>query len=706
MPTRHAPSHSHRPSFLRRLASDRSGNILAISAAAVLPMIGVVGGAIDISRMYLVKSRVQAACDAAVLAGRKAMTTNTYDTASRNRANAMFNFNFQDADYGTTATSFTSSANAEGRLTGNVSTNVPMTLMTIFGFENRTMNATCSADVQVPNIDIVFVLDVTGSMNDPIPGQTQIKLAGMKAAVKDFRATMDAALVGNTRAQVRYGFVPYSQTVKIDSLFRNSPNTDEGELPRTHLANTMMVESRVANFNTPVDTFVSDPNSTPIVFDQIFNINTPSSTQPFTAVTGAGTNISNVDCDDYSRNLSMSIGGINRDVFLWPRTSWPGGSGQGDSVMYQAEGSTSWVTSEPTNANSYRRLSFSRVSGTWNDNNGNDTWRYQNCRRTVRNERFVKQRRWRFTNWTYKAIPIDVSDYKTGNGLSFTSAITDTNRVLVDRQGEWTPIQLRALPDQTGLTSETAFWNGCMEERPTVAATTFAPIPATATDLNYLTGGTTEAMRWRPALHQLTYSRGQAANQTTTSNQPRPGTACPNVGIRNLNVMSRSLFDSYVDSLNATGQTYHDLGMVWGLRLIAQQGMFSSRNLTGTNGAQIARHIIFLTDGEPRPNETQYTSYAVEQMSQRVRGGSGSSLTRRHNLRFQALCDAQRGRVSIWTIGFGTTTTGTATDENLDTGNLTTCADPGRVFAANNQTQLLDAFRNIAREVADLRLVQ
>jgi Flp pilus assembly protein TadG len=49
---------------LSRLLRDQKGNVLAITAAAVIPMIGVIGGAVDISRIYLAKSRLQAACDA------------------------------------------------------------------------------------------------------------------------------------------------------------------------------------------------------------------------------------------------------------------------------------------------------------------------------------------------------------------------------------------------------------------------------------------------------------------------------------------------------------------------------------------------------------------------------------------------------------------------------------------------------------------
>ena len=59
-----------RKGFLSRLRTAEAGNTLAIGAAALLPLIGLVGGGVDMSRMYIVKTRLQHACDAGALAGR------------------------------------------------------------------------------------------------------------------------------------------------------------------------------------------------------------------------------------------------------------------------------------------------------------------------------------------------------------------------------------------------------------------------------------------------------------------------------------------------------------------------------------------------------------------------------------------------------------------------------------------------------------
>lgn len=59
-----------KPTFLQRFASDRAGNTLAMIAAAIFPMMAMVGGGVDMGRSYLSQSRLQQACDAGVLAAR------------------------------------------------------------------------------------------------------------------------------------------------------------------------------------------------------------------------------------------------------------------------------------------------------------------------------------------------------------------------------------------------------------------------------------------------------------------------------------------------------------------------------------------------------------------------------------------------------------------------------------------------------------
>jgi hypothetical protein len=58
--------------------------------------------------------------------------------------------------------------------------------------DSLTLDVECTATVSVPNTDVMFVLDVTGSMSSTPSGDTMSKLAGLKVATKDFFTELGA----------------------------------------------------------------------------------------------------------------------------------------------------------------------------------------------------------------------------------------------------------------------------------------------------------------------------------------------------------------------------------------------------------------------------------------------------------------------------------------------------------------------------------
>jgi Flp pilus assembly protein TadG len=71
-----ASSRPQAPSgFFARLLRDRAGNTLAMVAAALFPLLGLIGGGVDMGRGYISQSRLQQACDSGVLAARKRLGT-------------------------------------------------------------------------------------------------------------------------------------------------------------------------------------------------------------------------------------------------------------------------------------------------------------------------------------------------------------------------------------------------------------------------------------------------------------------------------------------------------------------------------------------------------------------------------------------------------------------------------------------------------
>lgn len=236
---------SHKGALLTRLRRDKRGNTLAMMAMATIPLAGMVGSAVDIGRGYLIKSRLQQACDAGALATRRAMTSNTMDSAAVAQGNRFFNVNFSPDTAGTTSSTFALTGAQNGEVTGVATAVVPMTITRVFGNDNVTLNVSCASRLEIPNTDVMFVLDTTGSMNDcpdnsTCNGNSSSKIAGIRSAVLDFFDTMATSIPAG--AQLRYGFVPYSSTVNVGDALLSSWVPDNYDY-----------RSRVANFNTRVD---------------------------------------------------------------------------------------------------------------------------------------------------------------------------------------------------------------------------------------------------------------------------------------------------------------------------------------------------------------------------------------------------------------------------------------------------------------------
>jgi Flp pilus assembly protein TadG len=207
--------------FLARLRRDRAGNTMAMVAAAIIPLAGLIGGGVDMSRAYMARERLQQACDAAALAGRRAMTTGSMTQSNIDEARKFFDFNFKQGTFQTAAFTPTIQSKPGDTTTVQVSatTTIPTTIMRIFGYQNMELAVACESRFDIGNTDVMLVLDTTGSMDSSISdgaGGTTTRIAALQQAVKDFYDTLGAG--NNSTGRIRYGFVPYSSTVNTGYL--------------------------------------------------------------------------------------------------------------------------------------------------------------------------------------------------------------------------------------------------------------------------------------------------------------------------------------------------------------------------------------------------------------------------------------------------------------------------------------------------------
>ena len=202
-----------------RLARDERGNTMVIVGAAIIPLMAVIGGGLDVARVRLAQSRLSQACDAAALAGRRAMTNEDIETA-KPEATKFFNFNFPQGYMKTASFTPVITKPDTGTVKVQAQTTVPTTIMKIFGHGSVPIKVECDATQNFDNLDIVLVLDVTGSMDESINGEK--KIVGLRKAVMalyDELASAQSQLAAQG-LRLRYAIVPYSMTVNVGKLVR------------------------------------------------------------------------------------------------------------------------------------------------------------------------------------------------------------------------------------------------------------------------------------------------------------------------------------------------------------------------------------------------------------------------------------------------------------------------------------------------------
>ena len=658
-------------SFMRKLLRDKSANTLAISAAAMVPLMAMVGGGVDASRYYMATARMQAACDAGALAARRAMTDDTFTSAHRQVGLNFFDQNFNDGIYGVSGRTRDFTTDGNGVVYGNASATLPTTIMGAFGYNEFNVTVSCSAEINISNTDIMFVLDVTGSMSE-CPNGTQCnsgsgsKIVALRSAVMNFYDTVQAAT--SASAQVRYGVVPYSQQVNVGF-----------SIPREYMANTHTYQSRVARYwpaafpnNEAGDTIVLS-DSTEWLPRSTSNFNSTNTDHyRFRTDGSAGTTARNV-CTNYPNTYTVTVNGQTQ--------SW------------QVFATTEFMTNQ----------------WPWNGSNNN----LAGCRARVRKTRVLTATDVtpQFREWIYCAVTPGVANPCNVNNPARSPAGWET----VNLSSIYNNNTLQ-VPVGTNGAMTTQTWSGCIEE-PVWMDTTgnYSPISPAAHDLNINLVPQNDAQRWKPSLHSAVWERRDGTGNRTTNSvtdeqriaagysisQDRPGWTCPRAAMRLQEIgtglpFTRADLQNYVNSLVASGNTYHDIGMLWGARFISPRGMFAADNAEAPNGDAIARHIVFMTDGILVTGVENYSTQGIEWWDRRVTGnGDGSRESTRRAARLQAICRAaQQENITVWVVAFGTALTQ----------NLRDCASPGRAFQANDSATLNAQFQEIAQKIAALRL--
>lgn len=146
----------------------RGGGVAILAGFAAMPLLVMAGVAIDLTRLYILHSRLVTATDAAALAGARAINDADRDTQIRRWFWANFTReapNRQTGFMGATVTAFTIAVEDSNRVVRvRATAAVPTTVLRLIGQENLVARADQAARRQDRGMELALVLDVTGSM--------------------------------------------------------------------------------------------------------------------------------------------------------------------------------------------------------------------------------------------------------------------------------------------------------------------------------------------------------------------------------------------------------------------------------------------------------------------------------------------------------------------------------------------------------------
>jgi len=625
-----------------KLLRDQRGNAMMLTAAAIVPVIGIVGSAVDIGRGYMAQLRLQQACDAGVLAGRRAMAGGTYGQTQQAEANKMFNFNYPTGMYGSTGINFSSQPLGTTAVSGQASATLPTIIMPMFGADDFALSVDCAARLEISSTDVMLVLDVTGSMDSHIAdsdvsGATIAKIEALKNAAKLFMTTITSAERGDGR--LRIGVVPYSGTVNVGAILQSS-----------WIADTVTVPSRQPN-TAGLWTTTSNPAGT------------TSNTQASNWSSYTSETINNTTSANCTKSSEIISGTTSTNV--------NGPTVSGDTRT------TTTTTSVPKTEYQYRNQSFTSST--------------KKCTRERRSRTYTENTvQTKTEKYTYSYLD---RTFAVSSAKNMTTQLTfDTGTAGANQSAAWNGCIMERATNAFGPNASPPAntYDLDIDLVPTADVNTkwrmfipyFAYSRASSTNTNSTTNSTSFGK--------------QSENFGDTGACP-----VPVMKLTNMDNAGKTAFNNKINDLKAQGFTYHDSGMAWGARLISPNGIFASEN-GDYLGRPVGRHIIFMTDGKMDTPTSNYSHQGVEQVMQRIGANNNKDeAIARHTNRLSQLCASAKSKgIVVWVIGFGVDL------DDAANAKLAGCASSGKAYEAGTSAQLAGIFSQIAQQISRLRLSQ
>jgi Flp pilus assembly protein TadG len=209
----------------RRFGLDRAGGVSALFAISLVPLVGMIGGAVDYTRASGQQARLQNALDVATLAATRAVTANSTEAQITQLVRQHLAGNIDFASQ----VSVSIKLNVAARSVESKATHsYKPYLLPVIGISNIPVGASSSSQLGRAYIELALVLDNSGSM-------TGSRITTLRTASADLaRKVLDMAyMAGDTKVAV----VPFASMVNVGASNAGASWIDSQGLSPIHNEN-------------------------------------------------------------------------------------------------------------------------------------------------------------------------------------------------------------------------------------------------------------------------------------------------------------------------------------------------------------------------------------------------------------------------------------------------------------------------------------
>jgi Flp pilus assembly protein TadG len=200
--------------LLSRFFAEERGGAVPMFALALVPVIGLVGAAVDYSRGNAARTAMLAAIDATALMLSKDAATMT-PAQVQTKANAYFTSQFNRPEVANVQLTATVASPQAGSFTLTVTAtgNVPTTFTKLLGQTKLDISSTADVKWGIKKLELALVLDNTGSMAQ------SGKLTQLKAAAHSLLTTLQNA--AKQPGDIKVSIIPFDTSVKIGTAYKD-----------------------------------------------------------------------------------------------------------------------------------------------------------------------------------------------------------------------------------------------------------------------------------------------------------------------------------------------------------------------------------------------------------------------------------------------------------------------------------------------------